>query len=323
MIEASVVEVQLNDYNQKGVDWSRVTGSDGDGGTNARFGDTTDFAQTTSAFTASTLAPNFSLAHQFFKGSKAGTMTVALEFLEEFGDVSVLSSPKVMAINNQTAMMKVVDERVYFKLEVTQGTTSTDANGNTVTTASNVTGTKQTSLEGIILAVTPHVNPDGIITLHVRPTISQFLEWVDDPTTSNGVTTGNKVPKFQVREMDSMLRVPSGQVVVLGGMMRDKSSTKITKVPGLSNIPLLGEAFQKTQREVNKTELAIFLRPTIMNPDNMREAVQKTRFSFGQKSERFKNTKPDIMEKIRKRQIDMRKRSRTGYRGSSVRKNSG
>ncbi|MBF0357771.1 MAG: hypothetical protein HQL70_04130 [Magnetococcales bacterium] len=282
LIEATIVEVRLNDYHQRGIDWSRAGGA-----TNIGFGDASSGAISTSAFANTISTASFAIGHSALTSS--GTLSANLKFLDEFGDVSVLSSPKVMAINNQTAMMKVVDEVVYFSLEISPGTVDADTN---LTTDPSVEATKETALEGIIIAVTPHINQNGVITLHVRPTISQLLGSEADPTTyedsnGNAVTTGNTVPEFQVREMDSMLRVPSGQVVVLGGMMRDKVLTNVTKIPGLSRLPFIGGAFEKKQREVNKTELAIFLRPTIITPEKMNYEVQKSKLSFGVMDGRF------------------------------------
>ncbi|MBF0193764.1 MAG: hypothetical protein HQL71_04365 [Magnetococcales bacterium] len=290
LIEATIVEVQLNDYFQRGIDWSKSSTSSTSPGINAGFGNAATATATTTAFTGSNLASSFSVGQQISSKLIGGSLTVAMQFLDEFGDVSVLSSPKVMAINNQAAMMKVVDERIYFKLDITPAT-STTTNGVTTTTPLQVESEKQTSLEGVLLSVTPHINDNGIITLHVRPTISQFMGWITDPSVTDGVATNNKVPQFQVREMDSILRVPDGQIVVLGGMMRDKVTSKVTKIPGVSMIPFLGAAFEKKTREVNKTELAIFLRPTIITPQKMRDEVDSMNLSFEEIKNRFGNDK--------------------------------
>jgi MSHA biogenesis protein MshL len=271
LIEATIVDVQLNDYFQRGVDWSVVTNSSASG-TNMNIGNLA--TNSTSGLTGSLtsgVSPLLAIGSKLTTGITS--FTAELKVLDEFGDVKILSSPKVMAINNQAAMIKVVDEIVFSKTETTN---STDANGNVVQA---VNTEAQKALEGIIMSVTPHINDNGIVSLHVRPAISQLI----------GSDAATGTPYFQVREMDSVLRVPSGQTVILGGLMRDRVATGNNGIPGLSQLPFLGRLFESKTREVKKIETAIFLRPTIMSPENMRDEVEKTELSFEDVKNRFDN----------------------------------
>ncbi|MBF0145088.1 MAG: hypothetical protein HQL84_12320 [Magnetococcales bacterium] len=285
LIEATVVEIKLNDYYIHGVDWSRVTG--GESGTRMGIGETTiglngptvmeliDSGQLTSTFEGGGRMPFLGVGHQFKSGAeKNNVIGVSLRLLDEFGEVTVLSSPKVMTLNNQTAVMKVGDQHLYFETKFEESTTESDTS-NTVRTKGKKTLIKKEALEGLIISVTPNVERSGIVSLHVRPVLSQ----------KNGDFTGpdgNNYPLFQVREMDSVLRVGTGQVVVLGGLMKDFSESKRTGLPGLAELPFADRLFSTRERAVSKTEMAIFIRPTIMTPDTLRERQNSIRFSLNQ-----------------------------------------
>jgi MSHA biogenesis protein MshL len=290
LIEATIVEVQLNDYFQRGIDWYRFTGASSSG-TNFGFGDKARLdilTDTDTNFQPGALRaganPVFALGHKFVTSGSSNILE--LQMLEEFGDVTVLSSPKVMALNNQTAFMKVIDEILYFTKEVEQ---EKDDDGNV--TSTETTYTPEKGFEGIVMSVTPHINADNVVSLHVRPTISQLIDYKTDGS-------GATVPYFQVRDMESVLRVPDGQTVVLGGLMKDRVSTKKSGLPGLAKIPLVGAMFETKAREVNKIETAIFFRPTIITPEKLRDEITKTKLSFGAIKSRF--GEDDGMKKILK-----------------------
>jgi general secretion pathway protein D len=179
-----------------------------------------------------------------------------LKTLETFGNAQVLSSPKMMAMNNQTAILKVVDNLVYFTVreDVVAGNTNTN---NTVAR----TSTPHTIPVGVVMSVTPQISETGDVTLIVRPTISREKEndRVEDPANE-----GNLIPQIQVREMESVLQVSSGQTVVLGGLMQDAVSRSDNAVPGLSALPLVGDLFKSKNNQAKKSELVIFLKPTVI-----------------------------------------------------------
>ncbi|MEO5329043.1 MAG: hypothetical protein H7829_12465 [Magnetococcus sp. THC-1_WYH] len=283
LIEATVVEIRLNDYYVHGVDWSRVTG--GGSGTSLGIGESVlgeggnsvigliDSGQLTNTFGGGEGSPFFALGHRMKTGAGGNNViSVSLRLLDEFGDVTVLSSPKVMTLNNQTAVMKVGDQHTYFETKYEETSTESDTS-TTLKKKGKTTFTKKEALEGLILSVTPNVEESGIVSLHVRPVLSQKIGDLNGPD-------GNQYPQFQVREMDSVLRVGTGQVVVLGGLMKDFAETRKTGLPGLSDVPFAGELFGTQSRTLTKTEMAIFIRPTIMTPDSMRERMDQIRFSL-------------------------------------------
>jgi general secretion pathway protein D len=167
-----------------------------------------------------------------------------------------------MALNNQTALLKVVDNIVYFEVSssASQGTT-----GGTLTTVST---TAKTVAVGVVMSVTPQINEDGRVSLTVRPTVTRLRPeqpFVQDPNPV--LLIPNLVPQIQVREMESVLQVGSGQTVVLGGLMQDDVRRARQQIPGADELSAAGELLRFRDESVTKTELMIFLRPTVVtNP---------------------------------------------------------
>ena len=248
LIEATIAEVTLSDRYQAGVDWSLVTGSPSATVTQDVLGG--NLGQT----------PFFSLSLSDTLGGNP--LTATLRALETFGDVKVLSSPKVMALNNQTAMLKVVDNVVYFTtdVEVSQGVNST---GNAIALAVLDTEVNTVPI-GFVMSVTPYIDEDDVVTMNVRPTISRVVDRVEDPNpdlANAGVVS--EIPVIQVREIESMLKINNGDTAVIGGLMQDQINKKNTGVPILSSIPLIGGLFSYTDDEYVKSELVIFIRPVV------------------------------------------------------------
>jgi MSHA type pilus biogenesis protein MshL len=249
LIETTIVEVNLSNEYQQGIDWSRL----GSQGGNKGF----TFQQTLGGAALAT-------GKQFVVGysntaSKLGDLAASLRLLETFGNAHVLSSPKLMAINNQTAILKVVDNLVYFTIKADTTTSSTGPSLTTYTTTPN------TVPVGVVMSVTPQVNENGVVTLNVRPTISRKVGDTADPNPDlKKANVVSNIPQIQVREMESVLQVNSGQTVVLGGLMQDDVNNNTDSVPGLSKLPFVGKLFQGKDDTVKKTELVIFLRPTVI-----------------------------------------------------------
>jgi len=235
LIEATVVEVTLNDKFESGVDW-QVLNSDGESGANF------DFSQILAGLpqASEALTPATALLSYSNPGSILGNLSATLKLLQQFGDVQVLSSPKIIAMNNQPAVLKVVDNRVYFTFEVNRG---------------------------LVMNVTPFISKDKEVILNVRPTISRILNFAEDPSPAlaGQSQVRNLIPEIQVREMESLLRVQSGNVAIIGGLMQNKVDNRTTVVPGLGSVPVLGKLFSHETREIEKTELLIFLRPTVID----------------------------------------------------------
>ena len=252
LIEATIVEVELSDRFEAGVDWSRLASNAG--------------LSVQQNLVSGNLAgaPFFALTYQgAAPDDPARELSVTARLLEEFGDVRVLSSPKLVVLNNQTAVLKAIRNIVYFEVNVETASGTEDSPG-----AARIDTDARTAPEGIMLAVTPHVSHTGEVVLSVRPTITRVSRFVNDPQpdlASAGVT--NPVPELLVREMESVLRLSSGQVAVLGGLMQDSQRTDTDGVPVLSRLGVIGDAFRFRRNEHNKTELVIFIRPRIIrNP---------------------------------------------------------
>jgi general secretion pathway protein D len=160
-----------------------------------------------------------------------------------------------MALNNQTAMLKVVENLVYFEVD-------SDTTQNTNNTLTTVTTTAKTVPVGFIMAVTPQIAEDESITLVVRPTISRFVKNVADPNPNLGLV--NNVPQIETREMESVLRLDNGQIAVLGGLMTDTENRDSDGLPGVSEVKGVGELFKYRDDQVAKTELVIFIRPLVV-----------------------------------------------------------
>ena len=246
LIEMTIVEVELNDRYQAGVDWQSL--ADGDG------------FSILSAMTGANLGtvPVFALDYQ---GNVSGTAVAAnIRMLETFGDVQVLSSPKIMAINNQTALLKVVDEQVYFtvELEIDQAT-------NDIPEQRTYTTTIHTVPVGLVMSVTPQINRDDNVTLNIRPTISRITAFATDPAPRlAGSDFDNLIPQIQVSEMESVLQIANGRMVVMGGLMQNKVDKTSSGVPLLASLPVVGNLFKYRDEAFTKTELVIFLRPTVI-----------------------------------------------------------
>lgn len=240
LIEATIVEVELNDGYQQGIDWSQIAG----GGLVEFIGNSLSTA-TNLRYTKNTNDPK-----------------ALISLMDTFGTTKVLSSPRISVLNNQTALLKVVENIVYFnvKSEIAIPTTGT------VTAANQTrayTTTPQTVSVGLVLSVTPQISDTEVITLNVRPTITALVKLVPDPN-PDLTTIKNEVPQLRTREIESVMRVASGNIAILGGLMEDRIEYKNQRVPLLGQIPVAGEALNNRNNIARKTELVIFLRPVII-----------------------------------------------------------
>ncbi len=190
-----------------------------------------------------------------------------VKLLREFGDVQVLSSPRIMALNNQMAMLKVVQNVVYFDVDVEPTVVTTG-----VAVQSAVNTTAQTVPVGLVMSITPQISETDQITLNVRPTISSIVRFVEDPNPAlrdegllDREPIPNLVPQIEVREMESMLKLRNGQIAVLGGLIQDQADLNTKSIPIFSTIPILGDTlFTGRTNEYMRTELVIFLRPVVV-----------------------------------------------------------
>ncbi|HEX5057188.1 MAG TPA: type II and III secretion system protein [Gammaproteobacteria bacterium] len=261
LIEATVAEIKLSKRFQAGIDWARIDS----GGTRTQLGDGTSTSQNLLGFVLNptNLRSTPGLVLGYRDARDGYDVTGTLRLLEEFGDVSVLSSPKLMVLNNQTSLLKVVDNRVYFTVDVTE---TTNQNTTRVTYETEI----HTVPVGLVMSLIPYISDTDEIILNIRPTISRILQFVKDPNPTLGTAnTESLIPEIQVREMESMLRLINGQVGVIGGLMQNSVDKQTDSVPVISKVPLLGEAFKSRDNQFEKTELVIFLRATIVREPSL------------------------------------------------------
>ena len=257
IIEATIAEVTLGDQYQQGINWQSLRSARSNGSHTAGVSVTQNSSTVsgTAAAVAGTALTGAALVLNYVAPGLGIASTISL--LETFGTVKVLSSPKISVLNNQTAMLKVVDNIVYFTVKADTTTASTGIATTTYTT------TPQSVSVGLVMSVTPQISESGSILLNVRPTISSLKgAGKTDPTP--GLTVPNIVPEIQTREMESMLRLSDGEVAVMGGLMEDKINYNTDAVPGLGSIPGIGNFFRNRNDTNTKTELVIFLRPTVI-----------------------------------------------------------
>jgi len=250
LIEATILEVRLSNEYQQGINWSRLTGSlqlrQGQVGT----------AGLSSGVTPGATPGIFVL--DYLKDSFKTT----IQLLESFGKVKVLSSPKISVLNNQTAMLKVVDNNVFFTIKVTPAVISSTG---TITTPATYESKLETVPVGFVMSVTPQISDSDEVTLNVRPTITRIVGYVQDPNPA--LATANvqsRVPVIQARELESIMKVGNGQIAVMGGLMQDSIDNARDGVPGLSSLPVVGNLFTYRNEASSKTELVIFMRPVVV-----------------------------------------------------------
>ncbi|MDJ0793440.1 MAG: pilus (MSHA type) biogenesis protein MshL [Woeseiaceae bacterium] len=253
LIEMTIVEVELSDNYQAGVDWQRLSDNAGLGnnGVTVR----------SNMLGANLAVPPFVSLGYNSDDPDGSNIAATVKMLQQFGDTKVLSSPKVMALNNQTALLKVVNENVYFTVELDIRDATAD-----IPERRTFTSEIHTVPVGLVLSVTPQISDRGLVNLNVRPTISRITGFAVDPAPRlAGADFDNLIPEIQVREIESLLQVGNGRTVVLGGLMQNERASDKDGIPGLSRIPKVGKLFSYTSDKLVKTELVIFLKPTIIS----------------------------------------------------------
>jgi MSHA type pilus biogenesis protein MshL len=241
----------LNDSYQAGINWNLINPDNSSG---------VEISQNFNDISLSTPpAISVSVSDLALGGNQ---LQATLQALETFGDVTVMSSPKIMAMNNQTALLKVVDNLIYFTVEVNIDTSTAGIGGGSLTTFQTEVNTVPV---GFVMSVTPYIDAAGSVILNVRPTISRVINFVRDPNPAlASVDVVSEIPVIQIREVESVLKVRSGDIAVIGGLMQDEVKRSNRGVPLLGKIPLIGNAFRYDDDQTSKTELVIFLKPTVI-----------------------------------------------------------
>ncbi|MGL5720530.1 MAG: hypothetical protein ACRCYP_07060 [Alphaproteobacteria bacterium] len=269
VIEAKIVEVALSDKNQTGINWSLL------GHQASAFAPMGEFTPHGTPFNK--IKPEKNL---FTIAFKKGDFSAIAQLMTQFGTTRTLSNPRMTVLNNQSALFKFAKNEVFFRLDV-ERLIAADGKPDVENTTSQV----QTIPIGLVMVVQPSVNLETQeITLTLRPSISKIVATKEDPAVtikSNNAVTST-IPVVQIREMDSVLKVRSGEVIVMGGFMEEVVEDKAAGLPGLQDIPILGNIFQGREDQREVTELVIFLKASIVQDETVQPADYRLYNQFTQ-----------------------------------------
>ena len=234
LIEATIIEVVLKDGYEQGIDWTQMSS----GGV--------------VKILSRQLNGTANLSYD-----KTDNPSALINLLETFGTTKVLSSPRLSVLNNQTALLKVVENVVFFnvKSDIAGATTNSGA-------LKSFTTTPQTVSVGLVLTVTPQISDNNQIVLNIRPSITSIASFVTDPNPDLKIP--NQIPQIRTREIESIMRVSSGEIAILGGLMEDKIDYQNQRIPVIGQIPIAGELVNNRNNLARKAELVIFLRPVVI-----------------------------------------------------------
>lgn len=259
ILEARIIEVSLDDGYQQGINWGQILANSG----------STDFQFSN---TAGNLGNNISAALgnitslSFINKDFSGVLSL----LSTQGNVQVLSSPRVTAINNQKAVIKVGDDE-YFVTDVSSQST---ISSSTTSVVPNIELTPFFS--GIALDVTPQIDADGVVLLHVHPSVIETQEQ-EKIVTLNQEQFVLPLAQSNIRESDTVIRAKSGEIVVIGGLMQSIVSESESKTPLLGDIPILGNLFKNKRNSEVKKELVILIKPTVVDKDTWKQQLRRSR----------------------------------------------
>jgi MSHA biogenesis protein MshL len=277
ILEAKIVDVRLNESYQTGINWAAfVRGNNHRGsgglvnpgtnlGTTGEVGSGPLTSLPGSTLNLGALSPTglFGLAFQ------TSNFAALISFLETQGDVQVLSSPRIATLNNQKAVLKVGTDDFF----VTGVTTTTNSTASGSTTSPSIT--VQPFFSGIALDVTPQIDEDSNIILHIHPSVSDVSERTKLLNLGSlGVFT-LPLASSTVSETDTIVRARDGNIVAIGGLMKTSRSSDRAQVPGVGNLPVAGHLFGSRSGEVDKSELVILLKPTVVHSDAQMDALRE------------------------------------------------
>lgn len=267
ILEAKILEVQLDDQFQSGIDWNLFgKGLINTPTTQSNVGGMNQIGTNT--------FPNTDITdfNGMFALNVKGDFGVLIKLLQTQGNVQVLSSPRISTVNNQKAVIKVGQDEFF----VTGVSSTTTVSGSATIPTQNVTLTPFFS--GITLDVTPQISKAGMVVLHIHPAVSNVKSQTTNITVgqvigSSSTGASTSVPNnlslplalSDIRESDNIVRARNRQIVVIGGLMQNRMLEQTAGTPGLSKIPFLGALFRRTQQVSRKTELVILLRPIIVD----------------------------------------------------------
>lgn len=264
VIEAKILEVQLDKNFQSGINWN-IIGFSTNGTTGGML------IPGNNSPTDPNLPENFFAYTQALMTGKSGDFQGVIQLLETQGNVQVLSSPRVSTVNNEKAIIKVGGDQ-FFVTSVTSNVTPTNG---TATTSSSVGLTP--FFAGITLDVTPQISDSGQIILHIHPAVSTVKDQ-NKVINLGGPNNTLDLPlaASTIRESDSIVRAQNGQIIVLGGLIQNDTEENLEETPGLSRIPIIGTLFRNTGQIAHKSELVILLRPVVVNNSAWMDDIQNT-----------------------------------------------
>ncbi len=265
ILEVKIIEVTLNDDYQQGINWSKIAGTIG----------STDISFSNNSFNLGNniTAQIGGLGSIGFEGDD---FSGVINLLETQGNAQVLSSPRVTAINNQKAVIKVGSDE-YYVTGVNSSSNLTDTTGTGTGITRDVPIPElEPFFSGIALDVTPQINVDGDVILHVHPSVSETNEL--SKSINLGGTSSYTLPSAQtnIRESDTIIKARNGEIVVIGGLMQSTISDNESKVPVLGSVPLVGKLFTSISKVERKKELIILIKPTVSSSGAMQQQLKQS-----------------------------------------------
>jgi MSHA type pilus biogenesis protein MshL len=248
LVEAKIIEVNLSDGLQFGINWNYVL--------NTRDGQSATFATKNFAEVVSTSTPNFSIA------TVASDFTSLLRAIQTQGETRILSNPRVNVMNGQTSILSVGQDTTFISNIQTTTTTSTPP----VTT---FTVTTSSLLSGIMIGIIPFVSESGEISLSITPITSDLVNLASQklgtPDSAGNFPFLIQLPTINLRQMSTTVKVGNGQIIIIGGLISNREELTDSQIPWLGDIPVLGYLFKSKTKTVTKTEMVVLIQPTIIS----------------------------------------------------------
>lgn len=255
LIEAKILEVSLNDEFAAGINWQLFESLIGE----FQLG----FVGASGGLVRPVLPEAAAGSPNIRMGYVGDDIASVIDAASRFGAVKALASPRLTVLNNQSAVLNVANNRVYFEIDI--DITQEDGQQRV-----DIDSEIRNVPEGVLINVQPSINLDTqTVSMAVRPTITRIVDTIDDPSVAFAaqglaMPISSPIPIVNIQEMDSIVQMNSGEALIMGGLMQDRTDSTQTGVPILSEIPLLGSAFRNQIDEVSKTELIVFLKATIV-----------------------------------------------------------
>lgn len=258
ILETKILEVQLSEGFQAGISWDQLGG------------------EVSTSLGSAALSGPTGVNGVFGIALSIGDFTGLIELLETQGEVRVLSSPRISTLNNQKAVIKVGTDE-FFVTNVSSTSSTTTAGGVSEPTQ-DITLTPFFS--GISLDVTPQIDQNDTVTLHVRPTVSRVRDQNKVITLGEDNVFNLPLALSTTRQSDSIVRARSGQVVVIGGLLQNNNENTDANIPWASRLPIIGNLFQQQRKSLLQSELVILMRPQVVNDEVWLNELRKSAQTF-------------------------------------------